>query len=105
MEFIAQDRKKCLKPDGPGVKGGLGNPCRGDEDCGRGFECKDERQGVDKIKDIFNAFRPGALENHFVCVKKKEQCTPFQRQCFVDSDCCSKNCKTTAIFFLRQCEE
>lgn len=103
MEFIAQDRKKCLKPDEPGTKGRLGNPCSGNEDCGKELECKDERQGVEKIQDIFKAFPPGAPENHLVCVEKKAKCTPFQSQCFMDSDCCSNKCRTTEIFFFFFC--
>lgn len=94
--------KICLDPKLSGSGEDEGGPCGRNEDCKQGLECQDQGTGLQKITGIFS----GESRDRFKCTKPyQEQCTGLKRACFKDSDCCSKNCKTTEILFIRQCEE
>ncbi|KAJ5180892.1 hypothetical protein N7492_004102 [Penicillium capsulatum] len=99
-------RNACLDPKiyaGGHDKGGEdeGAPCGRPEDCKEGLECRDQSSGVQKFTGIFSGQPP-----KYQCVAPvKEQCTGLKAACWSDSDCCSKNCKTTEILFVRQCEK
>ncbi|ODM17675.1 hypothetical protein SI65_06463 [Aspergillus cristatus] len=106
-EYFAGGERSCLDPK---ISGGgqAGNPCERNSDCQKGLECTDQRTPGEKLNDLFGGFgRPQQdPRDHFLCTKPpQEQCTGLKRACITDSQCCSRNCKTTEIFFIKQCEE
>lgn len=99
-------RKICLDPKifaGGQDKGGEdeGAPCERREDCKQGLECRDQTSGAEKLRGVFT----GEPRKYECAAPVKEQCTAVKSACLRDSDCCSKNCKTTEILFIRQCED
>lgn len=111
--YLGEGQRACLNPDSSGSGQDEGVLCERNSDCKRGLECKDNSAGLEKIVGVFGGFgRQQDPRDRFQCTKpaeeqcmpNKRQCMPNKGQCFVDSECCSKNCKTTEIFFVRQCE-